>query len=252
MQHIQSERIKVYKSSNYKLFDFLKGNRPINDHKIKKIISEIDNGNDMLRYYPIQVREADNKLFILDGQHRFYLSKFFQRPVYYIIVDEEKKIGDIARVNSNVEKWKMDDFLNCYIKNGDANYVTVKAFMDQYHFGYSIALRLLSTGNPCSESRNTDIHDSFKDGTFKVKCLDQAVDLARLCELFKDSKIHTSKAFTIAIYRIYKARKISVADVASAYYKRKYLLTRQANYKGYVTNLEQIVNVGKQIRIVIL
>ena len=42
------------------------------------------------------------------------------------------------------------------------------------------------------------------------------------------------------------------ASILAAYKKRPEMLTEQANYKAYVNTLEQILNVGKQKRIVII
>lgn len=252
MQHKESVRVKVYQSSDYNQFKFITGNRSLNDSKIKKIINEIDNGNDMLCYYPIQVKETENGLDILDGQHRFFISKFFQRPVFYILIKESKEMHEIARVNSNVEKWKMDDFLNCYIKACDKNYLQVQEFMQKYPLNYSVVIKLLELGHPGGEGARSNATEDFKNGTFKVNEWDAAVELVEKCKLFEASGLWTSKGFIIAIYRIQKAGLISIEDLAAAYRMRPEMLTRQAAYKQYVNNLEQIVNVGKHKRIVIL
>lgn len=70
--------------------------------------------HDMLRYYPGQVKENNQRLEIMDGQHSFWISRKLGRPVYYILVTEEKSMQEIAKINSNVEKWKGEDFSNCY------------------------------------------------------------------------------------------------------------------------------------------
>ncbi len=116
MEHSISKEVIVYQTSNYKLFEKLKSNRKINKTKVNKIIKEIKSGNDMLCYYPLQVQEnATGKLNILDGQHRFEIDQILKRPVYYFLVGEKKSMSEIAKVNSNVEKWKAIDYINCYI-----------------------------------------------------------------------------------------------------------------------------------------
>lgn len=57
MQHKKSD-VVVYESTEYAKFKFITGNRPINDNKIKRIMKDIENGNDMLKDYPIQVRPS--------------------------------------------------------------------------------------------------------------------------------------------------------------------------------------------------
>lgn len=252
MQHTESEKVKIYWTKCYDRFRFLPGNRPINDRKIRKIMKEIDNGNDMLMYYPIQVKEENGKLWILDGQHRFKLSKFFQRHVYYIIVKEEKSMVEIAKVNSNVEKWTMDDFMRCYLEKGNPHYKELKNFMDKYDFRYSISLKLLRHGNLENEATDGSVNEAFREGTYTVDNLAKATELADLISLFKASGIATSKAFSTAISRIHSAGLMPVEEIYEAYSKYPHLLQQQINYKGYVTNLEQIVNHNKQKRRIIL
>ena len=252
LKHITSVQVDVCFSRDYKMFKFLPGNRPLNDLKIKKIIDEIDNGNDMLIYYPIQVKEDKDTLWILDGQHRFHISKFFQKSIFYIVVKEDKTMVEIAKVNSNVEKWKMDDFLNCYKSQGNENYKKLYEFLQNYPFGYSSALELMNSGNPGGEGYTRALNEDFKNGVFKVKKYNEAVELAEKCKLFSDSDLWKSRSFLIAIYRIWKAGKISIEELYVAYKKNPEALTRQVNYKGYVVAFEAIVNKKKQNRVVIL
>lgn len=129
MQHTEAT-IQIYFTKDYARFNMINGNRQLNDAKIKKIITEINGGNDMLRYYPIQVRQNKERLDILDGQHRFWISKKLARGVFYILVQEEKSMPDIAKINSNVEKWKNEDFINCYVQHGNSNYQIIREFQD--------------------------------------------------------------------------------------------------------------------------
>ena len=132
MQHTEAS-VQIHFTNEYARFNMINGNRQLNERKINKIIKEIDNGNDMLRYYPIQVKENKERLDILDGQHRFWISKKLGRPVFYILVQEEKSMPDIAKINSNVEKWKNDDYINCYVQHGIEDYTILRDFFEKYN-----------------------------------------------------------------------------------------------------------------------
>lgn len=244
--------IKVFQTDDYSVFKMINGNRLLNERKINSIIKEIKNGNDMLCYYPIQVKPNDDRLDILDGQHRFFISKKLKRPVYYILVEEEKSMPDIAKINSNVEKWKPADFINCYIQHGNKNYELIQHIQDNYGFSLSVILLLLAYGNPGNEGSSVGISEQFKNGTFKALKYDEAVEFSNECMLFNSFANWRSRPFVISLYRIKKANLISIPDLLAAYNKRPEMLTEQANYKAYVNTLEQIVNVGKQKRIVIM
>lgn len=250
----QVSTVPVFQTDNYKLFDFIDGNRPLNENKIKRIIKEIESGNDMLKYCPIQIKmNKDNtRMKIFDGQHRFFISKKLKRPIYYIIITEEKTMSDIARVNSNVEKWTAKNFVNCYAVQGNKNYIKLKEFIDTYGINFGTSLRLLAFGTPGVEGSNASLNEKFEEGKFEVLKWDEAILIADKCQLFKDFKYWRDRAFVIAIFRIMKAGKVSIADVHEAYNKYPDMLVKNFSYKNYIYNLEQVVNNKKHHRISIL
>ena len=250
MKHETSEVI-VYKTTDYNRFNFINGNRGLNQQKIKDIITDIEAGNDMLSAYPIHVQETSKGLDIPDGQHRFFISRKLKRPVYYIIIGQNKSMADIARVNSNVEKWKQRDFINCYITQGNKNYDRLQAFLEKYKINIGTSLRLLEFGHPGVEGSSPDLNKKFQNGLFEVKKYDEAEQLAKDCLLFESFPFHTDRGFVIAIYRIKQAGKITLEELQQAYNKNPDKLEKNLSQKQYIFNLEQIVNIGKQKRIVI-
>jgi hypothetical protein len=244
--------VTVFQSTEYKNFVMINGNRPLNENKIKKIIAEIESGNDMLQYYPIQVRVVKEKLEILDGQHRYFISKKLKRPIHYIMVHEEKTIHDIARVNSNVEKWKNTDFINSYIISGNKNYDIIKSFKDQYNMGMGVTLSLLHHGTPGADHGGTNgLIDDFQNGVFLVKNQQKAIDFAETCKRFDFFKGWNSRGFLIAIQRIMKADLVSIDDVHASVSKHPELLVTNSTGKDYIHNIERIMNIGKSKRVII-
>ena len=242
--------VAVFQTTEYNNFSFVNGNRPLNQTKIKKIKKEIESGNDMLQYYPVQVRVENDKLLILDGQHRFFICTELKRPVYYILVHEAKSMHDIARVNSNTEKWKAFNFINCYQLNGNENYKVIRQFIDE--FGFSLGLNLLKNGNPGSVTGGqADLMNEFENGEFIVKEYDAAVEFGNKCKQFSAFKNWRSRDFLIAISRILIARKIPFEEVVAAYKKTPDELKGQVHFKNYIINLEAIINSGKKNRIII-
>lgn len=241
----------VFQTKEYTNFTMINGNRALNENKIKRIIKEIEKGNDMLPYYPIQVRVVGEKMEILDGQHRFFICKKLKKPVHYILVTENKSMSDIAKVNSNVEKWKPQDFINCYIQQGNDDYKKLQSFLDAYKINIGTSTKLLTSGSPGAEGSNLDIKEVFEHGVFKVTHYDESVALAEICKQFEAFGNWRDRSFIIAIFRIRKAALISLDDLVAAFTKFPHLLTRQHSHKEYIYNLEQIMNHNKQKRIVI-
>lgn len=76
--------------------------------------------------------------------------------------------------------------------------------------------------------------------------------IADNCKLFSDFPFWRDRGFIIAIYRIMKAGKVSVADIFDTYKKYPDMLVKNPSYKTYLYNLEQMYNNKKHNRIVIL
>jgi hypothetical protein len=250
MQHIQST-VEVFFTNDYSRFKMINGNRQLNEVKINRIIRDIEDGIDVLKYYPIQVSEKNNRLEIVDGQHRFYICKKLKRPVYYILLKEDRRLTDIAKINSNTEKWATKDFINCYVQLGNKHYQQLQDFMDQYGFNASVSMRLLYFGDPGTELRTVNISQIFHRGEFEVKFLQEAIDIAELCKSFESFPSWQSKHFIQAIYKISKAEKVNIIELATKFKNNPDMLTRQVNYKEYIFLLERLFNVGKHNRVVI-
>ncbi len=250
--HHTVSTVTIFATDNYKQFSMINGNRGLNENKIKKIIKEVESGNDMLKYYPIQVRVVGESLEILDGQHRFFICKKLKRQVHYILVTEDKSMPDIAKVNSNVEKWASKDFINCYINQGNEHYIKLQEFLNLTKISVGLSLRLLSSGNPGVEGFSTKITDDFQQGAFTVTHWNDAIEMFNECKKFNSFQYFIDRSFIIALYRIKKAGLITMDDLATAVNKNPEKLIRNANQKQYIYNLEQIVNIGKQKRIVII
>lgn len=247
MQHTESS-IRVYFSKEYSQFKMLVGNRELNATKIKKIINDIENGTDVLRYCPIMVSEKNGRLEIIDGQHRFYVSRKIKSPVWYIIA-QDMSLYDIAKMNSNTEKWKSKDFVNCYVQLGNKNYNKLQELMDKYPAPISSMILMLQRGTVIDGSGG-NIKKGFERGEFEVNYLDFTVNLLEHCNRI-ESPNRFSRHFIMAIDKIIQAGKVNIDEVISKINTAPEALEPQGSYKAYLTNMENIYNHKKQKRVVI-
>lgn len=243
--------VKVYHSSNYGLFKMLDGNRDLNESKIKRIMADIESGIDVLRYYPIQVREEDGRLKIIDGQHRFYIGKKLGRAVFYILMTEERTIGDIAKINSNVEKWKAKDFINAYVRTDVQDYKILDEFMQKYSISVTLAAALLEHKDAAYGMGGPEGISRFQRGQFKATYLTEATQLADVCQHFKEFKHWKDARFFTAIQKIIEAGKIDVWDLVKKVNNYRDELSKQVSWKEYISNLESIWNKRLQSRQII-
>ena len=180
--HVKS-LVDVYVTKNYRLFEMLDGNRELNKSKIRRIKDDIGKGSNLLPYCPIIVVEKGNKLQVIDGQHRLEVAKELGDYVYYVI-HKGLSLYNIAKMNSNTEKWKAKDFINCYRTGGNKNYDQLQQVMDVYGFPLSVALEMLSTGKFMKSGGNENLMKHFHEGKFVVKKYREAVELANTVQKF--------------------------------------------------------------------
>lgn len=243
--------VKVYHSREYGNFKMIDGNRELNETKINKIMKDIEAGIDVLKYYPIQVREIDGRLHIIDGQHRFFIGKKLGRAIYYILLGEDRTLFEIAVINSNTEKWKTKDFINCYINLDNPHYKELDKFMRKYQLSATLSANLLADGAPNYGSGGNQSLEQFQRGRFEVKAREEAKKLADLCAHFNDFKYAKNASFFVAINRIMQAGKIDMWDLVKKYNSHKDELVKQLSWKEYITNLENIYNKRLQSRVII-
>lgn len=251
MEHTKSKVI-VYQSEDYKRFRFIDGNRetevPASKNTRIRIMKEIEGGNDILNESPILVSENGSYLIIKDGQNRFLIAKELKRPVHYIIKKQELSLYNLAKINSNVEKWTSTNYINCYIKAGNENYVQIKKFQKKYGISISMTLQLLTNGTEKPHEGRDDLLGLFQEGKFEVKKYKDAYMIAELCMGFKEFDGWYSRPFILSIIKILQAGKCDFDRLMTKFNRDPKRLSVHANVMGYVQNLELIYNLDNQNR----
>jgi hypothetical protein len=250
MKHVESS-IKIFFSKDYSLFRMINGNRQLNNNKIKRIRNDILKGLDVLRYCPILVKENKNTLEIIDGQHRYWVAKEMKSKVWYIVV-EDFTLHDIAKINSNTEKWATKDYINCYIQQGNVHYQFLREFMEKTGFPLSVTLRLLATGKVGGDAGVDEKNsDKFKRGQFEVLFEKEANRMVDAVRQFEEFPGHNSRHFIIAIELILKAGKCDFVELVDKYKEGTVKLLKRESIKEYLANLEEIYNYRMRQRRVI-
>lgn len=248
MNHTLS-KIIVYSSDEYKRFRFIDGNRNITKQKVERIINEINSGNDILDESPVLVSENGKFLDVKDGQHRVVIAEKLKRPVHYIIKKKELSLYNIAKINSNVEKWTAENFINCYLKAGNSNYKKLKQFRDEYGMSTVCSITLLMGGTMKSDGgAKHGFIDQFQQGTFEVKHMKEARMIAEICKSFEPFEGVMARPFIIAVCKILDADKCNIDALIQKYKKNQQRLVIKHRWKEYLTLLQEIYNTGNSIQ----
>jgi hypothetical protein len=171
-------------TKNYEIFKTHASNRPIDKGNLRKIKGSIESKN-MLEFRPLIVNE---KMEVIDGQHRLQAAKELDLPVYYTI-DKASEIGDIILLNQNQKQWKIEDYLNYFISIGNEDYRKTNSFMIENQINLRMCIRLLF-------GVGSEALKAFRFGKVKYPSPDQLVikkEILKKCEsiflILKEMKI---------------------------------------------------------------
>ena len=109
-----SNQHTVQGTTNYSIFKKLKGNRPLRQTNVSKLVKSIQKNN-LLHARPILV---DQNMQIVDGQHRLEAAKILKEPVYYMIVNDLDKY-DMIDLNRNQANWTVGNMIDFYALDGN-------------------------------------------------------------------------------------------------------------------------------------
>ena len=241
MEDIESV-IKVYFTLDYKRFNFIKGNRLLSPNKIKKLMDTIADGLNILRYAPIIVDDDYN---IIDGQHRYYVSCKLKHNVYYIKADK-KKVSEIAKINSAMDKWKIKDFLESYITTGNDNYIELEKFVEKYKLPLGICIRLLVSGKVIDGSNNSTLED-FRNGLFKIEKEDEACRFAEILMDYRQyTELYKQRPFQQAVMKIINHENYDHEYMLEKSKKSKIIIEKKQSAKDYIIQLMSVFNFHNQ------
>ena len=155
---------QVYKTEDYEIFKFMGGNRNINSAQLHRLEQSI---NEQYIQVPIIVNE---KMQIIDGQHRYTVLKSLKKPIYYIQI-EGLGLKEVQRLNTINKNWSIGDYMTSYCNQGMPDYIQYKEFKQKYKFGYMESIMLLINKK---YKPNGDEVVKFKNGKFRIGSLRDA------------------------------------------------------------------------------
>lgn len=168
---------RILFTENLSIFKIVKGNRRINiKHRDKIAKNMLKNG---VLKNPILVNE---KMEIIDGQHRFSAAEITDSGIYYIIV-EGYNIDEVHALNLNQKNWTQKDFMQGYARMGKSEYIKMEKFCERFP-----ELTMTAAISIASEQTGGGSKTKFNEGGFKFKNYDSAVHFTE--QLKKVSKYY--------------------------------------------------------------
>ena len=191
---------KIYTTTDYDQFKFLKENRPINQKHVDKLVQSMREV-----YLPVPILVVERNvifpcLVVKDGQHRVMAAKECGYPIHYIIGEDDADItvDQIRTINETVRPWSMNDYLHSFMTTEEdvtGPYHTFDWFKKRYNFPFQINIDLL-----CNRPMQETSMGIFKKGKIEIKNLADAVEKADFFISLKDyTPLYHDRSFILAL-----------------------------------------------------
>ena len=168
----------------------VKGNREVNDTNVSRLKKSIQDNN-ILHLRPIVVREEDNELTVVDGQHRVVAATSLGIP-FTIMVDNKPNDLNLINMNTHQRNWGLKDFSNYWSQKEETKevYNTYNKLKKENNVTHSILIAIFNMkSNYKSGSFN------FKDGTLLYNSFNQEHIRDRLLKIRRMQKFATNPTF---------------------------------------------------------
>jgi len=232
----ENMKATITSTKNYSMFDFNIENRDFNPSKHRDLLKSLkEKGYDSAR--PIVcVRNARNRLEVVDGQHRLNFCRELKIPVYYT----ETVHGDPREYNTQQVSWSIQDWVKSWRCKGVKDYETLSVFAEKYKLPITTSANLLSG---CDNNTGGTTVKKIKNGTFTVVSIEFAERcanaIAAIGEHFKEAR---SFYFVAAVFRCVKVDKFNLAHLISKIQKFPGELKPQARVDQYLEDIENLYN----------
>jgi hypothetical protein len=225
---------EIFMTSNYDLFKRRSDNRVLDE----KIVRERMESIKMIGQQ--DAIKCDPDFYTEDGQHRIEACRRLQIPVKFVIMDKKLTTEELAALQSQNSKWKVDDYAHSYTSKDNEDYKLYNLFRKNFpEFNHSIALMLLTN----TKVRNRVIEEGFKVGQFKAKSYNKAKTYAEMIKkigVYYDG--YFRNPFVAAFLTLTEHPDFEFERLYRKIPKRRKALMEFSKTEDYITTLQDIYN----------
>lgn len=224
---------------DYAKFKNLKGNRNLNQLHLKRLKESIKS---KLLFTLLIVNE---RMEIIDGQHRFYVLKELGLPIHYVVV-YGYGVKEVQILNANMSNWNKNDYLDGFVKAGMEDYIKFKEFKDYFKdLNFGICIKILS-GNLEKKKRVDGVLISTKDfnnGNFKINDLQKGYRIANMITDFKSVfPKYADTSFCLTLLSIFEHKNYDHKKMLHKLTLQPSALIQCKTQEQYKIKLEEIFN----------
>lgn len=230
---------KINVTTNYKLFHRDDDNRPLDIKKHRSLKESMEQNGFIPDYHIICIKDADGRLRIKDGQHRFHFAQLLGLPVYWTETDSD---FDVATVNTAQKGWLPMDYAARYAAGGNRDYAELLEFKKDHGLPLTIAATLLS-----GSVSFANVAGRFYAGEFKVTDRPWAKSVVGVyTPLVQARPALKTRVFLLACMSVARVKGFSAKRLADNLVRCQGKIALYANRDEYLEMLESIYNYGRK------
>ena len=234
--------MQVQETKDYKLFRDVSSNRDVDRLHVNKLVNSIREKN-MLSTNPIIVNE---KMEVLDGQHRLEAAKRLKIPIFYIVSNAISH-DDISRLNSNKKNWTLMDYINYYTVKGVKEFKDLSKLINEFPDLPVTFLVAIMSGDGTKQRK------SILTGRLNAEGLPQAREkISYITDFAQYFEHSTNSRFLEAMLFICNTGLYDHKTMIGKLQRNPGALVPCANMKQYIRLLQDIYNKGTFERNIVL
>jgi len=224
-------------TNDYSLFKLHPNNRDVDKKHVDSLKAS------MQVKYIMQPIIVNNKMEVIDGQHRLKASEELGYEVYFIKGDYE--LSDMVALNTNQKNWSLPDYVNYHATSGNKTYQQLLDLSNE--FGVTISLVYYNTIANKDVSGNTNKKETktlsmFKNGTLQFNYEDTYALLEKASNVCIALETKMETRLVAAIRNINQSDNYDHDRMVAKCKKYNYLFELKRNASEYIDLLEQIYN----------
>lgn len=241
---------KVYVTKDLGMFSSIDGNRVPNLIHVKRLTESLRKYG--MKCNPILVNE---KMQVIDGQHRLLAAKEVKSEVYFIIIFGSN-LTDVHTLNLNQKNWSKKDFMEGYANMGLKSYIKLRDFVkknEDYTFMDCIAF-CNNTSSICATTNKTGQKKSgqyiFEEGTWLGKDFNLGQEWANKIRMIKPYYIgYNRSVFVGAMIILFQHPDFDFNEFMHKVRLQPTALVDCANRDQYKTLIEDIYNFKRRDKV---
>lgn len=192
-EDIDTVKMNVFESTDYNKFKLIKGNRTLHKTKYLQLLKSME--QEVLSI-PIIVNE---KMEIIDGQHRYHACRELGLPVLYCVC-EGYSIEQVKRANLVSSNWTKEDYLNLHVTDGLPAYEEFEELLLDSGLNVTDLIKVYAKAQDKSSEQ---VAYEFEHGTLVSENMDRVKGFIEALKDFEFFKYSKKKQFVAAMVKLF-------------------------------------------------